>query len=307
MIEGRNILDQVNFQIRRKGYDVDEVRVFIENLHNKYVDETLRVDKLSRVIADMEKVIRDNLEEEYDEKRSLLDNILNIVLQYKKQKYQLEERQKRLSELEEKLESLDNVQAKVMNILASAQEFRSQAEEKADLIVRKAMEEANSIRETAKKDAENLCLEYTKKSKDIIEKTKSEIDKNSRKMKDILELYFSEIEAIAESVNSLKNAYQSLLEKELDKLKGEWEFESINNQINGIKDSISNLEELVDYTFDENSGEEVAVAEEIPIVEEQKQEPAEGLGPGDIGEVGTNEVNGMYGTNEIDENEDLKF
>lgn len=256
MIERKNILDEVNFQIRRKGYDTDEVRVFIQNLYNKYVDETLKVDNLSKIIVEMERVIKDNLEKDYDEDKSLIDIVLEILLENKKYRYRLEEKQKRLNELEEKVNSLDKVQNKVMEILASAKEFKSQAEEKAKVILAQAEEEAKTIRETVQKQAEEKCSHLTEKCEELLLKTKKEVNVVYGRMKDIVELYYQEIDSLAQEIRQLKENYIRILYAQIEKIDEETEFEEVTDKIEKLRDSIRNLEYLVEeskeYYMDES-------------------------------------------------------
>ena len=261
MMDGKNILDEVNFQIRRKGYDIDEVRVFIQNLYKKYVDETLKVDNLSKIIGDMERVIKDNLEEEYRDDKSLIDIVLDILLENKKYRYQLEEKEKRLSELEEKVNSLDNVQNKVMDILASAQEFKSQAEEKAKIILAQA-EEARVIKETAQKQVEERCLHLTEKCNGLLLQTKEEVDSAYRKMKDVTELYYQEIDRLTQEMKQLKEDYIEMLYSQIEKVNEGKEFEEVANRIERLKDSIKSLEDLME----ESSKQFADQLEEIHIL-----------------------------------------
>lgn len=263
MVEENNILDQLNFQIRRKGYDIDEVNAFIKNLHKGYTDETLRANNLSEIISNMEKVLKDNLEEEYDENKSMIDIMLDIVLLNKKQRYQLESKQKRIDELEEKLKSFDNVQNKVMEILASAQEFRKQAEQQAGLILEKAQQEADMLVDNVRKEADDRCAEFNQRSRDILDQTHKEVINTSDKMKEVLELYFNEIKSISDGVEQLRAEHRNVLQLELERLQEAWKPNWVDNRMEELKSSIHHLEALIDETLDniEEKPEESCLAQ----------------------------------------------
>ncbi len=262
-MEEKNVLDQISFQIKRKGYDVDEVNVYVENLHKKYMEETLKTKKLSAVISDMENVIRDSLEEEYNEDKSILDNILDVILKNKKQSFQLQEKQKKISEMEERLGAFDNVQNKVMGILASAQEFRKEAEQKANEIMEKAEQEAQQMVQTVRREAESKCVEYNQKTRSTVEQTRKEMSDLYGNMKMILGLYFNEIQNVSDVIGQMRAEYSRLLQAELDKMQQESEDFGIERKVVELRDSIRKIEDLINKTLDETS-----------IVHKEKYPPA---------------------------------
>ncbi len=250
MIDQNNILDQVNFQVRRKGYDIEEVHTFIENLHKKYIEEALKVDNLGSVIDNMERIIKENLEEGYDADKSIIDIILDILLKNKKYRYQLEEKEKKLQDMEQKLTSFNNVQSKVMDILASAQEYRSKAEEEAKAIIEKAENEAKFLHMDVKRQAESRYEELSHKSKDIVAQAQKEIDLVREKIEGITQAYLQEAKKIETTVENIKEEYQRILQDQIEALRKERSFSGIDDMLDDLKGSIRNLKQLTAETFE---------------------------------------------------------